>query len=318
MTKIHELIEDFKLNQQILGREKRYVDLCVFRLNRWQRFTVKELGVPEVEEVTQLHIKKYIQERQRVGKEVNRTINNNIATLKVFFQYLVTEEFIDEQSNPMRRIKNLKEEKTVIVTFNDDEVSRIINDIKEETYSNIRDKLILIMLFDTGIRVSELCGIKNDDIARRHILIHGKGSKQRLVYISNIMRKYMRKYEMLRQERFRRRPQDEIEDYYFLDQSAVKLSRSRINRILKEHCNNAGVRKEVRCSPHDCRHYFAQKQLRNGIDIYSLSRLMGHFDTQITSKYLRGLEQEDVLHIGRLHSPLNGMKIKQGSMEGLE
>ncbi|MGG1601140.1 tyrosine-type recombinase/integrase [Paenibacillus naphthalenovorans] len=318
MTKIHELIEDFKLNQEILGREKRYVDLCVFRLNRWQRFTVKELGVSEVEEVTQLHIKKYIQERQRVGREVNRTINNNIATLKVFFQYLVSEEFIDEQSNPMRRIKNLKEEKTVIVTFNDDEVSRIINDLKEETYSNVRDKLILIMLFDTGIRVSELCNIKNDDIVRRHILIHGKGSKQRLVYISNIMRKYMRKYEVLKQERFKKRLQDEIEDYYFLDQLAVKLSRSRINKILKEHCNNAGVGKEVRCSPHDCRHYFAQKQLRNGIDIYSLSRLMGHFDTQITSKYLRGLEQEDILHIGRLHSPLNGVKIKQGSVEGLK
>lgn len=315
MTKIKELIVDFKLNQEILGREKKYIELCMFRLHRWEKFTVKILGITETEGVTQLHIKKYIQERQNEGREVNRTINNNIATLKVFFQYLVSEEFIDEQANPMRRIRNLKEEKTVIVTFNDDEVSRIINDLKEETYSNVRDKLILIMLFDTGIRVSELCNIKNDDIARRHILIHGKGSKQRLVYISNIMRKYMRKYEALKQERFIKRLEDEIEDCYFLDQSAVRLSRSRINKILKEHCNNAGVRKEVRCSPHDCRHYFAQKQLRNGIDIYSLSRLMGHFDTQITSKYLRGLEQEDILHIGRLYSPLNGVKIKQGSVK---
>ncbi|MEH6940233.1 hypothetical protein V7056_20665 [Bacillus sp. JJ664] len=58
----------------------------------------------------------------------------------------------------------------------------------------------------------------------------------------------------------------------------MRLSRSHINKILKEHCDNVGVRKEVRCSPHDCRHYFAQKQLRNGmIDIYSLSRLMGAF-----------------------------------------
>jgi integrase/recombinase XerD len=311
MTKINELIEDFKLNHEILGREKKYVDLCLFRLYRWERFMVKELGFSEAEEVTQLHIKKYIQERQRIGREVNRTINNNIATLKVFFQYLVSEEFIDEQNNPMRRIKNLKEEKTVIVTFNDDEVSRIINDLKEETYSNVRDKLILIMLFDTGVRVSELCGIKTIDVARRHILIHGKGSKQRLVYISNIMRKYMRRYEALKQERFKKKFQDEIENYYFLDQSAIKLSRSRINKILKEHCNNAGVRKEVRCSPHDCRHYFAQKQLRNGIDIYSLSRLMGHFDTQITSKYLRGLEQDDILEIGRIHSPLKLLKIKK-------
>lgn len=310
MTKIKELIDDFKLNQEILGRVKRYVDLCMFRLHRWEKFTANELGITEVETVTSLHIKKYIQERQSVGSESNGTINNNLATLKVFFQYLVDEEFIDEQSNPLRKIRNLKEEKKVIVTFNDDEVSRVINDLKEETYSNVRDKLILIMLFDTGVRVSELCNIKDVDIARRHILIHGKGSKQRLVYISNIMRKYMRRYEELKQERFKKKLQEDIEDYYFLDQSAVKLSRSRINKILKEHCLNAGIRKEVRCSPHDCRHYFAQKQLRNGIDVYSLSRLMGHFDTQITSKYLRGMEQEDILQIGRLHSPLNGVKIR--------
>lgn len=62
---------------------------------------------------------------------------------------------MDELENPMRRIKSMKEEKRVIVTFNDSEVKRIINDVREETFYNIRDKLILIMLFDTGIRVSE-------------------------------------------------------------------------------------------------------------------------------------------------------------------
>ncbi|MEK4037262.1 site-specific integrase [Paenibacillus sp. FSL L8-0493] len=98
MTKIKELIEDFKLNQEILGREKKYVELCMFRLYRWEKFTVKILGITETEDVTQLHIKKYIQERQNEGREMNRTINNNIATLKVFFQYLVSEEFIDEQA----------------------------------------------------------------------------------------------------------------------------------------------------------------------------------------------------------------------------
>lgn len=131
----------------------------------------------------------------RIRKEKNITINGSIATLRVFFQYLVDEEYLDEFENPIRRIKNLKEDKTVIVTFNDDEVKRILNDVKEETYSNLRDKLILILLFESGIRVSELWDIKVNDVARKHILIHGKGSKQRLVYISNIMRKYMRKYE---------------------------------------------------------------------------------------------------------------------------
>lgn len=309
MARIIEMIDDFKLNQEILGRKQAYIKVCLYHLNIWKDFMVDELGVSHVEDVKPLHMKRYIQERQNVGKENNSTINNNLATIKVFFQYLVDEEFIDEQDNPMRRIKNLKEEKTVIVTFNDDEVARIINDLKEETYSNVRDKLILIMLFDTGVRVSELCDINVEDVASRHILIHGKGSKQRLVYISKVMRKYMRKYEEMKKDRFKHKLVDEIENYYFLDQYAMRLSRSRINKILKEHCDNVDVRKEVRCSPHDCRHYFAQKQLRNGIDIYSLSRLMGHYDTQITSKYLRGMEQEDILNIGRMNSPLKEVRI---------
>ncbi|SLK07567.1 MULTISPECIES: site-specific integrase [unclassified Paenibacillus] len=89
MTKIKGLIHDFKLNQEVLGRVKRYVDVCMFRLNRWERFMEKELGIVEVEDVSQLHIRKYIQERQHIGREINRTINNYLATLKVFFSILI-------------------------------------------------------------------------------------------------------------------------------------------------------------------------------------------------------------------------------------
>ncbi|AXI08147.1 recombinase [Oceanobacillus zhaokaii] len=309
MAKIIELIDDFRLNQQIEDRKSEYIDLCMYRLKRWRKFMADEFKIVEVEDVKPIHIKKYIQYCQQLGKEKQITINGSLSTLRVFFNYLVDEEFMGEFDNPIRKIKNLKEEKRVILTFNDDEVQRIISDVAEETYSNVRDKLMLIVLFDTGIRVSELCNIKVTDISAKHILIHGKGSKQRLVYISKVMRRYMRKYETLKKERFKRKHPDEIEDYYFLDQSAERLSRSRINKILKRHCKNAGVRKEVRCSPHDCRHYFAQKQLKNGIDVYSLSRLLGHFDTQITSNYLRGLDQETILDMGRITSPLNKLKI---------
>lgn len=309
MTKIIELIDEFKLNQEIQGRKKDYIYQCIYRLNRFKLFLINELKIEDVEGIKSIHIKQYIKSKQQQGNENNRTINNSLATLKVFFQYLIDEEFIDEDESPMKRIKNLKENNTVIVTFNDDEVARIINDVKEETYSNVRDKLILIFLFETGIRVSELCNIKESDISTKHILIHGKGSKQRLVHITKLMRRYMRKFTGLKIERFKHKNKEDIEDYYFLDQSAQKIHRSRINKILKEHCENAKVRKEIRCSPHDCRHYYAQKSLKNGIDVYSLSRLMGHYDTQITSKYLRGLEQDDILTIGKMYSPLNSMKL---------
>lgn len=311
MSKILEMIDDFKLNQEIQGRKKTYIDVCTHRLNTWKEYMEDEQGITDVEDVKPIHIKRYIKERQQLGKESNATINNNLATLKVFYQYLVDEEFIDELDNPMRRIRNLKEDKKVITTFNDEEVRRIISSMKEDTYYDVRNKLIVIMLFDCGLRVSELTDIKEGDISTRSILIHGKGSKERLIYISKTMRKYMRKYEQMKKKRFKNKNEDEIESYYFLDQSAMKIHRSTVNKILKQHCKDVGVRKEIRCSPHDARHYFAQKQLRNGLDIYSLSRLLGHYDTQITSKYLRGMEQEDILNIGRIHSPLNEMDIRR-------
>lgn len=309
LVKLHELIDDFSLNQQVQGRKEKYVELCNYRLNRWKDFVESEYSITELEQVEPIHIKQFIRHCQQTGIEKAITINGNIATLRVFFNELVDDGWLDEMANPMRRIRNLKEEKRVIQTFTDEEVKRILRDVQEETYSNVRDKLILIFLFDTGIRVSELCDIKVDDVSVRHIVIHGKGSKQRLIYISKLMRRYMAKYEALKKLRFKKKHPSEIEDYYFLDQSAMRLSRSRINKILKEHCRNAGVRKEVRCSPHDCRHYFAQKQLKNGLDIYSLSRLMGHYDTQITSNYLRGLETETILEVGRIKSPLNKVRV---------
>lgn len=308
LTKIIELMDDFKIEQQVKGRKKEYIELCYYRLNRWRKFINIEFSIEDAEEVKPKHIKQYILHAQNTGLEKAITINNSLATLRVFYNYLIEEEFIDEMANPMRKISSLKEDRRVITTFNDAEVSRILQDVKEETYSNVRDKLILIMLFDTGIRVSKLCSITNSDIARKHILIHGKGSKERMIYVSKTMRRYMRKYEELKQVKFAHKDSSEIEEYYFLDQSAQKLHRSRINKILKEHCQRAGVRKEVRCSPHDCRHYFAQKQLRNGIDVYSLSQLLGHFDTQMTTKYLRGLEQAAILEIGKQKSPLNTIK----------
>ncbi|MEK4131629.1 tyrosine-type recombinase/integrase [Solibacillus sp. FSL W8-0474] len=309
MVKIMELIDEFRVDQQIQARKPRYIDLCMYRLKLWATYLNDEYEITEIEEVKQLHIKNYIRYRQQLGKEKAITINGHIATLRVLFNFLIDEEFITELNSPMRRIKNLKEEKTVIRTFTDAEVKRIIKAVPEETYSNIRDKLILIMLFDTGIRVSELCHIKEADVSARNILINGKGSKQRLIYISKIMRRYMRKFEVAKKIRFQHKYPEEIQDYYFLDQCAEGLYRSTINKILKKYCEVANVRKEVRCSPHDCRHYFAQKQLRNGLDIYSLSRLLGHYDTQITANYLKGLDQETILELGKVKSPLNMVQV---------
>ncbi|MCC3865609.1 site-specific integrase [Terrisporobacter petrolearius] len=92
-------------------------------------------------------------------------------------------------------------------------------------------------------------------------------------------------------------------DNYFLSFRNRPLTIEAIERIVKLACNGV-VRDEIRTSPHTCRHYYAQSQLRNGLDVYSLSRLLGHDDISITKRYLEGLQDMKIVELGTETSPL--------------
>lgn len=77
-----------------------------------------------------------------------------------------------------------------------------------------------------------------------------------------------------------------------------------IERVLRIAGEKAKVRSEIRCSPHTCRHYFAQAQLKNGLDIYSLSRLLGHEKIDITKRYLQSINDKDIVELSTTTSPL--------------
>lgn len=305
---LKELQEEYLLNLEILGRAEGTIYNYKYAVRLFIDFMSKENNITRLESVKPIHIKQLILYWKNDKKWAHRTINKMIGLIKVMFNYAVDEEYLSELDNPFRRIKKLKETKTIIVSFNDDEVRRMIDSCRGSTYSNIRDKLILMMLFDLGIRVSELTHLKSANVKEGHILIKGKGDKERFLYVSPILKRQIMKFNRTKKKRFLHKKTHDMEEYFFLNQSGQQLSRSRINKILNEHAEIAGVREEIRVSPHTCRHYFAHAQLRNGIDVYSLSRLMGHYDTSITSDYLKGLQDNDVLQKGMQSSPLTNLK----------
>ena len=77
-----------------------------------------------------------------------------------------------------------------------------------------------------------------------------------------------------------------------------------VERVIKDAGIKAGIRQDIRCSPHTIRHYFAQKQLKNGLDVYSLSRLLGHENISITKRYLQSLQDNDIVQMSIKTSPL--------------
>lgn len=302
-----DLREEHLINLKVLGRAKGTVWNHEYSTGLLLEFLKQEYQITKVEQVKPAHIRAIMLLWHEEKGWTGRTVNKMVGILKVMFNYAVDEEYLDEFKNPTRKIKNVTETKTVIETFTDEEVKNILNSFHEKTYSNIRDKLLLMMLFDMGLRVSELIAITPEDVRETNILIHGKGSKERVLYISPVIKRQLIKFKISKKDRFKHKHHSELDNYLFLNQEGKKMSRSRINKILNEHADLAKVRKSIRVSPHTCRHYFAHAQLRNGQNVYNLSRLMGHYDTRISTEYLRGITDEEVVESGIKTSPLSNL-----------
>ncbi len=121
-----------------------------------------------------------------------------------------------------------------------------------------------------------------------------------------MLKKIMIKYERARDEYIK----DSIikDDAYFLSYRGKRMTGEAIERIVKICGKEAKIRSEIRCSQHTCRHYFAQAQLRNGLDVYSLSRLLGHETVDITKRYLQGIKDNQILELSVKTSPLMNLK----------
>ena len=243
-----------------------------------------------LEDVRPMYIKAYLMMLQERGAKP-QYINDQLKAFKVLFRYLYEEGYTD--SILTERIKNVKQPKTIIKTFTEQEVKKMTEYYSGHTFMEVRNRLMLMTFFDTGIRVSELIDLKLSQVKDEYILIHGKGDKERVVPKSPLLNKWMFKYLSTRENFFAYR---RIPENVFLSRNGRPMTTEAIHRVIKIAGKAVGVSRDIRVSPHTCRHTFAQMQLKNGLDLYSLSRLMGHSNISITQRYLEGLRDFEVLN----------------------
>ena len=242
-----------------------------------------------LEDMRSTYIKSYLIYLQEKGAKP-QYINDQLKAFKVLFRYLYEEGYTE--CILTERIKNVKQPKTIIQTFTEKEIKNMINYYSGNTYIEMRNKLMLMIFFDTGIRLSELINLKISQIKDEYIIIHGKGDKERVVPKSNLLSKWLFKFINIRENYFEFR---HVPENLFLSRNGRIMTTEAIHRVVKNAGIGVGVNKNIRISPHTCRHTFAQMQLKNGLDLYSLSRLMGHSNISITQRYLEGLKNSEVL-----------------------
>ena len=302
----YDCLEEFQLDCTLRKLSIRTVKGYYNNIRLFLTFLETKCDIWNIQEITPLSIKKYIQYLMQKKRKTSY-INGILKSLRAFFKFAVQEEYLP--SSPAEKVSWQKEEKVLVQTFTDEEVQSMLQIFDESSYLSVRNKLILAIAFDTGIRNTELCEMKNKDIRDNVILIHGKGNKERNVPITPYLKKLMLKYERMKSYYF----EDHriLYDHYLLSRTGRPLTKEAVERVFVQAGKIATIRECVRCSPHTARHYYAQANLRNGLDVYSLSRLLGHENINITKRYLQSLQDESIVELGAKFSPLmNQIKLR--------
>ncbi|MDE6260850.1 MAG: tyrosine-type recombinase/integrase [Oscillospiraceae bacterium] len=293
--KIEHALKEYLLEIEVRRYTPRTIRSYRNNLNLFFRFATERLGIENVDEITLGTVKAYTKFLVGAGK-ASAYINSILKTVKSFTQYCYDEGY--GGFNTKLAFKWCKVEKPVILTFTPEHVKKMLASCNGYDFLSIRDRAILSTLFETGIRCLELCSIQKEDIHDDYILINGKNHKQRVVPITPVLAKALMKYDMAAAKYFDLKNTD---DFYFLSFHGRQLTNCAVEHIVKRHGD--GI-EGIRVSPHTCRHFFAQRHVQMGTDLYTISRLLGHENVKITQTYLNSLRDEDIINIAKQKSVL--------------
>jgi integrase/recombinase XerC len=210
----------------------------------------------------------------------NVSVNRKMASLKAFYRFLLKTKQIEV--SPMQKHKALKTPKVVQVPFSEKELIDLMNQMGDsEGFEGVRNKLIIDLLYTTGIRRAELIGllVVNVDSSANTIKVLGKRNKERIIPVLPVIVKQFLLYVKERESI------ENIVDqeYFFITKKGLKLNETFVYRLINSYFSK--VSEKVKKSPHVLRHTFATHLLNNGADLNSVKELLGHSSLASTQVY---------------------------------
>ncbi len=231
-------------------------------------------------------------------------IRNYIRDIKVFAAWLA-HDYTD--TNVLESVRVPKADETPIEPFSDDDLDRIVGGLDTSDLFDLRDYVLLLTLWDTGLRVGELVALTVDDVDLRSCqiqVVHAKFGKWRDLGFGKQTQRYLQRYLSLG----RAEPTLEGDRHLFLSLDGYPLTEATVQKVCARLSRRTGV--HVHC--HRFRPTFAVNMLRAGTDLRTLQRLMGHADIRILTRYLN-LASEDAIRAHHANSPADRHKQKRAS-----
>lgn len=212
------------------------------------------------------------------------TIARKLASVRAFFRFLVSCGEI--RQNPLEAVQSPRREKYIPSVLSVDEVFALLDLPFSRDLFGLRDKAILELFYSSGIRLSELAGINEEDLdlSQGLVKIRGKGRKERIVPVGGTAKAALESY--LGEKQGQRPAEDRgapLPVPVFVNRRSGRLSTRSVARILSKHVSRSGIQKRV--SPHMLRHSFATHLMDAGADLRSIQELLGHESLSTTQKY---------------------------------
>ena len=276
--------------------------------NTYRKFA-KFLGNdPPIEDINLKQVEAFL----AVQEVSNKTILNYHTGLSALWTWALKDGLVKEQI--LHKVTRPKPEKREVKPYSEVDIRAMLGALdKSKSYTRpgkresehslttaIRNRAIILLLLDTGIRSSELCDLRihHADLSNRHILVMGKGSKERMLPFCSRTGRALWRYLAARQD-------DTAEEFLFLTDNETPFVRDHLRKTLWRIGQRAGI---SGAGVHRFRHTFAINFLRNGGDPYSLQRLLGHSTMEMVLRYL-SIAQADLDKNHKLASPVDNWRL---------
>ena len=272
-----------KAYKDYLLKEKKYSILTVKAylgdIESFMQFLLLQHDSLKIEEVNYSIIRSWIIcliEK----KNSNNSVNRKISSLKSFYKFLLRIKEIE--STPLLKHKSLKTPKKIQIPFSENELEAVFSDNDfSEDFEGVRNRLIIELLYTTGMRRAELITLKlsNVDLGNKVLKVLGKRNKERIIPLLSSTIDLINTYNLKKKELFK----TSKEDLLILSKKGLKISESFVYRLINDYFS--AVSQKTKKSPHVLRHTFATHLLNNGADLNSVKELLGHASLSSTQIY---------------------------------
>ena len=207
------------------------------------------------------------------------SVCRRLSALKTFYRFALSRHYVE--SDPVYEVQGPKKEKPLPQFLKENELEELLDKQQWGTdYNSVRARTLIIMFYETGVRVSELVGLNDEDVSflNKELKVTGKGNKQRIIPFGDELCETLQEYIRLRDLSLERKS-----NALFLSRKGTRISTSNVRIIVKENLSRVCSLKKK--SPHVLRHTFATAMLNHHVGIESLKKLLGHAKLSTTEIY---------------------------------